>query len=331
MADAVMRQIEMLRLLPRQGKVTPQQLHQQLVDLGYPTTERTIQRDLQALSAAFPLECDDKSKPHGWRWHPATPASNLPGLSLSESLAFQMLEKFGVDLLPASIVSQLQNYFVAARAQLAQEVGPVSAKNWLKKIRSVPPSQPLLPATVSVDVLKAVHSALMQERCLRIRYRSPKAKDHVLHPLGLVQHGHCFYLVVNFDGYPDVRLLAVHRIREAAVLDQPARSPVDFDLDRFIGEGGMGFGEVGETVKIRLRMVNYAADHLKETRLSKDQAVTDLAPGEAEVEATVQLTRRLRWWLLSFGSDLEVLGPPSLRSEIGDCLSQAANRYRSPQ
>lgn len=330
MADALMRQIEMLRILPRTGKTTSQQLHRQLAELGYSTTERTVQRDLQMLAAAIPIECDDQSKPHGWRWSPAAVVWTLPGLSLTEALAFQLLEKFSADLLPASIAKQLQAHFRTARIQASREVGTTVVRNWLKKVRSVQPSQPLLRPAVADAVLQAVQESLMQDRCLRIRYRDIKAEHRLVHPLGLVQHGQAFYLVVNYDGYEDVRLIAVHRILEAKVADEPAITPAGFDLDRYIDEGGLGFGEVGETVQLVLHMFNNAGSHLKETGLSKDQVVTDVAPGEHRIEATVQLTRRLRWWLLAFGSDVEVLGPPALRDEIESQLQQAIKRYQRP-
>lgn len=325
-----MRQIEMLRHVPRQGKISPQQLHRRLADLGYDTTERTVQRDLQALSSMVPIVCDDESKPHGWYWSKTAPVWNLPGLSLSEAFAFQLLEKFSSSLLPSGIGEQLQPYFIAAREQVNREVGPSLARNWLRKVRCVEPGQPLLPASASADVLREVHAALMQNSCLQIRYRSPQANDRIVHPLGLVQHGQIFYAVVNYDGFPDIRLIALHRIRKAKMLEQEVVTPPGFDLDHYIAQGGLGFGEYGKAVKLTIRMSNYAGEHLKETKLSEDQVITDTGPGEVRVVAKVQLTRRLRWWLLAFGPDVEVVAPAKLRDEMREQLRAALERYEPP-
>lgn len=329
MSDAIQRQFEMLRTIPRLGAITVQQLHQRLANLGFATTERTVQRDLLQLSAMFSLECDDQKKPHDWRWIPHMPVCHFPGLSIPEALAFHMLGQFGQDLLPLAISSSLQTYFIAAKRQLDQDIGPTAARNWVSKVRAVAPDQPLLPPLMCDDVLQALHHALMHNACLRIRYREKTASERLVHPLGLVQHGKVFYVVVHYDGYEDIRLLALQRVRAVEVDVRAVVVPAGFDLDRYIASGGLGFGEVGTTVPLEIRTFNYAGQHLLETQLSADQHYTDHGGGELTITATVQLTRRLRWWLLKFGSDIEVVQPASLRNEIREKLAGALARYTS--
>ena len=63
--DTIARQWEMLKLIPRAPrKVSTRQLHEKLDALGFPTTTRTVERDLHTLSMRFPLEADN-SKPRG--------------------------------------------------------------------------------------------------------------------------------------------------------------------------------------------------------------------------------------------------------------------------
>lgn len=327
MSDALLRQIEMLRHIPRSGSITPQLLQEKLARSGYDISARSIQRDLVSLSTKLPLTCDETSKPHRWYWMPDAPACQLPGLSTPEALAFQMLAQFEGDLLPATVRGQLEPYFVAAKQHLSEDVGPKAARNWLARVRVVSPNQPLLPATVSADVVEAVHSALMGEKCVQIVYRSKPGKQFVIHPMGLVQHGATIYIVAKYDGYDDPRILALHRVRKAQVLDQSSCPPAGFDLDRYIASGAFGFGEVGKQAKVELRFFNYAAQHLTETKLSADQECTEEAPGQTYVKATVQMTRRLHWWLRGFGADVEVVKPAALRREIANSLAEAAQRY----
>ena len=330
MSDAIQRQFEMLRMIPRQGTITVQQLHQRLAGLGFATTERTVQRDLQQLSTMFALVCNEQKKPHAWGWGADMPVCTFPGLSIPEALAFHMLDQFGKDLLPLAISSSLQPYFSAAKRQLAQNIGSGAARNWVSKVRVVAPDQPLLPPHISELVLKSVHHALMHNYCLRIRYREKSASERLVHPLGLVQHGKVFYLVVHYDGYQDIRLLALQRVRAAEVEARAVVVPAGFDLDNYIASGGLGFGELGASVQLEIRTFNHAGQHLLETRLSDDQVGTDHGDGEATLTATVQLTRRLRWWLLRFGSDVEVVKPASLRDEIRKKLADALARYAAP-
>jgi len=42
-----------------------------------------------------------------------------------------------------------------------------------------------------------------------------------------------------------------------------------------------------------------------------------------------QSTERLRWWLLSYGDRIEVLGPPNLKAEIGQMTHRMFDRYQT--
>lgn len=66
--DTLSRLLELLKALPHRGWSTPSELREQLADRGYDVDVRSIQRDLKELQRSFPLDQNDKSRPHGWRW-----------------------------------------------------------------------------------------------------------------------------------------------------------------------------------------------------------------------------------------------------------------------
>jgi predicted DNA-binding transcriptional regulator YafY len=70
------------------------------------------------------------------------------------------------------------------------------------------------------------------------------------------------------------------------------------------------------------------ARELEETKLSANQKIkTD---GDwFRIEATVQDTWQLRWWLLSKAVDLTILEPTELRSIILEDLEAAIEAYRN--
>jgi len=79
MSDTLMRQWQMLRLVPRHpGEISTAELKQRLADEGFDTTQRTIQRDLMTLSDIYPLTCDDRSKPFGWSWMSEADVLDVP-------------------------------------------------------------------------------------------------------------------------------------------------------------------------------------------------------------------------------------------------------------
>ena len=60
--------IELLRRIPRNRKVTAKELREQVAELGFERSIRSIQRTLMDLAEAFDIELDEKSKPYGYRW-----------------------------------------------------------------------------------------------------------------------------------------------------------------------------------------------------------------------------------------------------------------------
>jgi hypothetical protein len=86
----------------------------------------------------------------------------------------------------------------------------------------------LLAPPVKRAVHDAVTQGLLSERQLDVKYSSPggkQAKTATVHPLGLVQHGVVQYLVATFFEYHDPRLLPLHRIESATLLDAASCTP----------------------------------------------------------------------------------------------------------
>lgn len=321
--------MEMLRAIPREGKVSTRDLVRRLEEAGFSINARSVQRDLERLSQLYPLISDTRSKPYGWQWAPDAKAILLPGLSDVEALSFHLVERHLEGLLPTSTASDLHPYFRAAREKLAASSGRSPLGVWSRRIRVVAPQQAFLPPKIDRDVRQNVTLALLRGRQLEITYRAPwsqAAKKHPVHPLGLIQYGSAFYLCVRFYEYPAPRMVALHRIGAAAIVDKPVQPPPDFDLDRWIDEGAFGFGELGKPIKIDIKFREHAGDFLLETPLSKDQ--TAIPTGDTlRIRATVMDTERLRWWIMGFGARAIVNGPRALREDIARQHRTAAESY----
>ena len=317
--DTLLRQWQLLRLLPRYPhKITSGDLQRRLADDGYKTTKRSVERDLQALSVAFPIEADEREKPYGWSWKKSAPVLDVPGLTVPQALTFALVQRFLAPLLPASLLGEIGPYFKTAERQLAALPKGRGIPSWVDKIRVVQPAQTLLPPKISLDAQRAVYEALLHNRQLKIVYHKRGATEPVeytVHPLGLVQRGPVFYLVCTLFHYEDVLLLAVHRVLSAMVLDDAASYPKGFELDRYIASGAMDFGN-GEKIRLETLFTAGAATHLDETPLSRDQTIKPAKAGWVKVTATVNDTSQLGWWLSAFGDQVEVLKPAHLRESM---------------
>jgi predicted DNA-binding transcriptional regulator YafY len=331
MADPLLRQWEMLKLIPRERKTTVKELQNKLEGLGYSVNRRTLERDLDRLSIPFAIEADTRSKPYGWRYalnmHPA----NIPGLTSSEALTMVLLETYLKTLLPVAIADNLASHFSAARHSLSVEHSDSKLQSWLKKVKVLSPGQHLLAPTIDPSIQRTVYNALMQGYQLEMDYlaaNSEEAKHYgSVHLQGLVQYGSVIYLVVTINDHSDLRLLVLHRIQKVA-LKEVSLSPLEnFDLQTYIDQGGFGFGETSVPIELVAHFKNGAGHHLIETPLAVDQQIERLDPQTLKVTAEVLDTPGLQRWLSSFGPDVEVLSPKLLRVTIAERHQQAAQLY----
>jgi predicted DNA-binding transcriptional regulator YafY len=331
MADPLLRQWEMLKLIPRERKTTVKELQDKLEGLGYSVNRRTLERDLDRLSIPFAIEADTRSKPYGWRYalnmHPA----NIPGLTSSEALTMVLLETYLKTLLPVAIADNLASHFSAARHSLSVEHSDSKLQSWLKKVKVLSPGQHLLAPTIDPSIQRTVYNALMQGYQLEMDYlaaNSTEAKHYgSVHLQGLVQYGSVIYLVVTINDHSDLRLLVLHRIQKVALKEVPLSPLENFDLQTYIDQGGFGFGESSMPIELVALFKKGAGHHLIETPLAVDQQIERLDPQTLKVTAEVLDTPGLQRWLSSFGPDVEVLSPEALRGTIAGRHQQAAQLY----
>lgn len=317
--DTQLRQWAMLKRIPQHPRqITARELTENLESEGFEVSKRTIERDLLSLSEIFPLLSNEKSRPYGWSWNKDAESFSLPSMSPLQALTLELAHDHLATLLPASLLQTLAPYFKCAEGVLSSGDGVQKLASWRKKVAIVPPSQPLIPPDYSADIIEAVHSALLTEQQLQISYISRdqgEAKTYPAHPLGLVQRGAVTYLIATLYDYTDIRMFALHRIQSAQVLGTPAKIPENFGLAEYIRQGAFGFEESGE-IKLALRFTTPAAEHLRETPLSVDQLIEPDRLGWVRVVASVPDTAQLRWWLMGFGDQVEVLEPANLRDEF---------------
>lgn len=293
--------LEILRRIPRTHKVTASDLHAQLVVAGFDRNLRTVQRHLDALVEGFDIECDDRSKPYGYRWRKGAPTFSLPGLNEQESLLLALAAEHLRNLLPARTTSSLEAFFEQAQINLGPMTKAPKEREWLSKVRVVATTQPLLPPAISPGVFEQVSNALYGNFWLYVTYKNAAGKSSKTEvmPLGIAQQGPRLYLVCRFRDFQDDRTLAVHRITRARASTLTFDRPKDFDLRQFDDEGRFAFG-TGRQVRLRFRIEKAAGLHLLESPLSIDQAVKVLRDCY-EITATVMHSEQLTWWLRSFG------------------------------
>lgn len=296
--------LAVLKRIPRSRWVTTTELHGALTESGRDISVRRLQRILKELTedGDFGVEVDARSKPFAYRRRVPDPNLISTELSPQMSLLVRLAEEFLKRQLPAPLSTSLDYLFEQARITL-NEAGPTNkTAGWLKKVAFVPDNVPMLPPTIKPRIFDAVSEALYRSSKLEVDYVNLRneAKHAVVSPLGLVQQAYRVYLVCRFDGYDNVRHLALHRLTKAAVLSFEADRPKGFSLDAYVTSRHFNYSNGG---KVRLEFEfksDVTAKNLAETPFSRTQKLERLSDGFWRVEADVDDTVLIDGWLAAW-------------------------------
>jgi len=331
MSESSLRQIQLLQLIPRYPtKISTSQIRDQLTDLGYAVSLRMIQRDLESLESIMPIVCDDRERPFGWSWHQS--AFGLqPSMDPIEALTFSLAEQYLEPLMPSKSFKRIRVFFDRANSIL-KKVKRNEISRWRDRVRVEHQWQRLEAPHINEAVESEIYDALLKGRQLSVSYRNrgaKKAKDRIVNPLGLVLRGQIHYLICSMDEDRDnPRFLPLHRFIKAEWNGHEAYEPEGFSVDKYIKENNLGYLYSNKLLLMEAIFERPAGFHLTESSLSKDQEVKILDNGKIYIKATVSDTAQLRWWLLGFGAQVEVISPKKLREEIIQNAKDMIKVYR---
>jgi len=191
-----------------------------------------------------------------------------------------------------------------------------------------PGPRPLVDSRV-IDTLR--HAILAGRRALLHHDHGGEGRTrvHRVTPLGFL-YGIRHYLVAWHPRRGRVLLYRLSRIASAEVLPDLAEVPDGFRLRDYASRS---FGVFQETpVETVWRFGPRVAAEAREYVFHPSEVKTDGADGSLLVRFRAGGTREMAWHLFTWGPDVEVLQPASLRREMMQMLEQALKVHaRSPR
>jgi proteasome accessory factor B len=139
---------------------------------------------------------------------------------------------------------------------------------------------------------------------------------------------HALYLIGFDEDRGAMRTFKVERMRDLSVLPRTFEPPEGDVVGRLRSAWDIIADQPATDVVLRFEPS--VAGRVMEATWHPTQRVTHLDDGSLEWRATVAGTIEIRLWILSWGSDVEVLAPPALRDEVATTLRRAAARYERP-
>jgi len=317
------RLINLLLLLQTRGLMTAAQLAEELE-----VSERTIHRDIEALSAAgIPVYA--ARGPHG-------------GVALVEGYRTR---------LTGMTAEEAEALFLSGVPGPAAELGlgTVMAAARLKVLAALPPElrsrASRLVERFHLDVtgwfhpgeeaplLGTMSEAVWESRLVDVIYqRGDRRVERQLKPLGLVLKAGVWYVVAEHE--TQVHTYRVSRVKAATVTSERFERPADFDLSSYWAESTAAYERDVERIEVILRL-NPAALHVLADLIS-ESAVRDaepVTPSEPDADGWIRLRLRMDWpeevpsRLLALGNLGEVLEPLEIRQQVQTLVTQMSSRY----
>ena len=323
------RLLSIVLLLQGHGRLTGRDLSERLE-----VSERTLHRDMEALSAAGVPVFALRGSRGGWQlmdnWR-----MEVPGLDEAELRAFLMAQPriSGDPRLAGAAQSALAKLMASLPEPLRERAASIRQRLHVDTTGWRGTSEPL-------PMLPIVQDAVSRDRKLAIRYwsansdrtTSPRRNlvDRIIDPLGLVAKGSTWYLVANTPrGF---RTYRVSRIEHATLLDKPCQRPPGFDLASHWKSSTEQFTEGWKRIDVTLRLEPTAAEEMKMWRLNTtiDEAATRNDPqGWFTMRVRFDAEGEADFIILGLGARVEVLDPASVRDRIAAEITSMYSRLQS--
>jgi predicted DNA-binding transcriptional regulator YafY len=313
------RLLSILLLMQARGRVTGRELAERLE-----VSERTIHRDLEALSAAHIPVIALRGPQGGWELEKGW-RTQVPGLDEGELRALLMAQPrvLGHSPLAASAQSALDKLMAAlpgtvrAQATAMRERLLVDPAGWWQ-------------TGEDLSMLNTVQDAVARERQLSFEYvRADGVKSaRTADPLGLVAKGVTWYLVARTP--KGMRTFRVSRISEAVVLGSGFERPARFDLASYWAQTKAEMEGRQTAIEVVLGLapeaVQTMAMHHLTTSTAGEVAASRLPRGWELRRVHFDDEKLARFVVLGLGARAVVIAPAPFRRQIAVEVRKMASR-----
>jgi predicted DNA-binding transcriptional regulator YafY len=313
------RLISIVLLLQANGRMTAETLASRLE-----VSQRTILRDMDALSSAGVPVLAERGTGGGWRLIDGY-ETKLTGLTPVEIRSLFLAR-------PPALLAELGMKEAADAAWLKLRAAlPVGVREQAEFVRQrlLIDSRGWRDSAESLTSLPTILEALWSGRRLKFQYEKPDGElsDREVDPLGLVARGNRWYLVAARAD--ERRTYRVSRIGFAEILAERCNSPADFDLAAYWE---------ASTNRFREHLPRYDATFLVTPHIlpwvcyRSWRVLEKIEDGErVRVSLRFDSAGEAQQFALAFGAELEVLEPMELRERVIAAASATVAAYaRTP-
>jgi predicted DNA-binding transcriptional regulator YafY len=173
--------------------------------------------------------------------------------------------------------------------------------------------------------------ALFRSEPLRISYHTPhknETTERMILPLHLLCYMGSWHLIAFCTLKKELRDFTLSRIRAIGSSPMPVKIPdgLPHVMDYIRKNFGVMAG--GESIEVCLKFSPKIANWVSEQVWHSGQEVFINQDGSICMKFPVADFKEVRWEILKYGANVEVLSPPELREEITNEIARMANVYK---
>lgn len=314
------RLLSILLLLQVHRRMTARELAKRLE-----VSERTIHRDMEALGMAGIPVTAERGNNGGWSLLEAY-RTNLTGLSEPEvqALFLSNSTRLLTDL-------GLQKAAEAALIKLLAAIPSMSRRNaeYMRQRIYIDATSWHASTDDDISSLPLLQEALWRECKLLLTYQRTDntVVEREVDPLGLVAKGSTWYFIAAIE--QEMRTYRVSRVRRVVLLEQSCTRPPDFDLAAYWKQSSSSFVASMPRYPVSIRVRPEVLERI--TRAGRYARIARMdAPDEdgwIRLDLLFELEEAACGYILSFGTQVEILAPVTLRAKIMQLAEEITTFY----
>lgn len=311
------RLLSILLLLQNRGKMTSRELAQTLE-----VSERTVFRDMEALSASGIPILAERGREGGWMLTEGYRTS-LTGMkpqeigSLLLSADASIMKDLGIQDDYSSALLKLEaasSHRLSNPANYLSERIHIDGASWH-------------PSDETYPFLSVLQRALWEDRKVKITYlRSNETTVRFIEPLGLVAKRGVWYVVAKSKD--ELRTFRVSRLVNVEETHEWFKRPDDFDLKQYWEESTTAFKAALPKYQVKLRVRTSVLKELQRERFVTVQLIEPTSNAEwVNVDAEFNTIESACRIILSFSPSVIVLSPQELLEMVKSAIAKISAIY----
>ncbi|AIQ25172.1 YafY family protein [Paenibacillus sp. FSL R5-0475] len=311
------RLLSILLLLQNRGKMTSRELAQTLE-----VSERTVFRDMEALSASGIPILAERGREGGWMLTEGYRTS-LTGMkpqeigSLLLSADASIMKDLGIQDDYSSALLKLEaasSHRLSNPANYLSERIHIDGASWH-------------PSDETYPFLSVLQRALWEDRKVKITYlRSNETTVRFIEPLGLVAKRGVWYVVAKSKD--ELRTFRVSRLVNVEETHEWFKRPDDFDLKQYWEESTTAFKAALPKYQVKLRVKTSVLKELQRERFVSVQLIEPTSNAEwVNVDAEFNTIESACRIILSFSPSVIVLSPQELLEMVKSAIAKISAIY----